>query len=516
MTEVDAGGARGSLRLRKPEDEVGRRTRTLFESEVSEADRRRATFGLRQFLQAERIRSSAPDGDVPGDDPGAYLEFLIDCVIRGAANVASPRSFGNMSGITPPFMRAIADVVVGLNQNLVKRDASPSLTAIERATIAFLHGLVFGVGAGGDGPLGIAASGGTLANITALWCARNRAFPNVQLDGTAAALQAENCDRAVVIGSALMHYSIDKAACALGLGERSVLRIVVDRRGRVDTHAMRVAVGECIARRWKPIALVGVAGTTDCGSIDPLDGIADIAAEHGIHFHADAAWGATLLFSPEERRRLAGIERATTVTIDAHKQLYAPVGLSYVLFRDPATAKVIEREANYLLQNGSGDLGAWSLEGSRSGASLYAHAALHVIGAGGFAWLVRQNLGTARAFAARIDASADFELLASPETNIVLYRYLPPQCRRAVANRSLPSAANAEIDQVNRDLHARQSAGGRSYVARTTIAHAGRYRGERIVALRAILANPLTGTDDLAFVLDDQRRIAAAIGQEGA
>jgi glutamate decarboxylase len=83
------------------------------------------------------------------------------------------------------------------------------------------------------------------------------------------------------------------------------------------------------------IAIVGVAGTTDSGNIDSLLDIADIAQAANVHFHVDAAWGGPLVFSEQHGQKLVGIERADSVTIDGHKQLYLPMGIGMVFMREP-------------------------------------------------------------------------------------------------------------------------------------------------------------------------------------
>jgi glutamate/tyrosine decarboxylase-like PLP-dependent enzyme len=230
---------------------------------------------------------------------------------------------------------------------------------------------------------------GTIANATALWCARSRLFPpapeapNVEHDGLKAVLDHHDCERAVILASNLAHYSVEKAAGRLGLGASNLLRVPVDARQRLELPALRKLVAHCHKRRWRIVAIVAVAGTTDCGSIDPLAAVAEIAAGEGVHYHVDAAWGGGLLFSEKHRSKLEGIECADSITLDAHKQLHMPIGLSLVLLRDPATARAMEIEANYMLRDDSGDLGRVSMEGSRPGMALFLHAALEIFGRSG-------------------------------------------------------------------------------------------------------------------------------------
>ena len=159
------------------------------------------------------------------------------------------------------------------------------------------------------------ASGGTLANITALWIARNRClgrqngFAGVEKEGMRAALDHYGYADAVLIGSKLMHYSVDKAAALLGVGERNVMRVPVDDSYRVDIGKLRRMIDRCILRKQCVLAVIGVAGTTDCGSLDPLAEMGSVARDARMHFHVDAAWR-SLLFSNAHRSKLTGIQQA--------------------------------------------------------------------------------------------------------------------------------------------------------------------------------------------------------------
>ena len=468
------------------------------------------------------LETAMPEG---ADDFAAYARFVADAVVLHSINMMSPRSFGHMTSIPPAFVHGIADVVCRLNQNLVKSDASRMLTLIERQTLATLHRLVYQRDRRfydehvqhHDSALGIVCSGGTLANITALWCARNGSFApctgfdGVEEAGLAAALRHVDAEGAVILGSERMHYSMQKAAAVLGLGAAGAITVGVDAQQRIDLHALEETIAECHRRRLRIVALVGVAGSTDCGSIDPLQELSRIAQRERIHFHVDAAWGASLLFSPRHRRLLNGLEAADSVALDGHKQLYVPIGTGVLLLRDPHAARLLEKRAPYMLHAGSGDLGRFSLEGSRAGSALLMHASMQVIGRRGYAALIERNFDNAARLARIVAESSDFELLHLPQTNIVLYRYLPAQLRSFVANRTLTSAGQCHLNAVNRSLQQRQYEGGRSFVSRSTLCSLEGYRGVPVVALRAVMVNPLAGVDDMQAMLADQRQIAEAL-----
>ncbi len=453
----------------------------------------------------------------------AYLEDLRANVLEPSTHVGSPRFLGHMTSALPAFLRPLARLVTALNQNPVKVETANTITPLERQTLAVMHRLVYGRGdefysARVQDPsqtLGLVTGGGTVANLSALWIARNNRlgpqgeFAGVREVGLPAALKQYGYEDAVVIGSSLMHYSLDKSADVLGLGRRGLIKVPVDAQHRIDLEALRKTLHELKARRRCVLALVGIAGSTDSGSVDPLPELADLAAEHGAHFHIDAAWGGAALCSDTHRTRLAGIERADSVAIDGHKQFYCPMGLGLLLLREPAAAASIASQAEYIIRAGSSDLGRRSLEGSRPASVVYLHAILNLLGRQGLGALIDRTYDRARAFAARIEARPEFELLCPPQLNILLYRYLPK------AYRGLPRPLSPEqtraVSGFNLNLQESQRREGRTFVSRTSLDPARFGAAEAVVALRAVVANPLTLPADLDAVLEDQARIGALL-----
>jgi glutamate decarboxylase len=259
------------------------------------------------------------------------------------------------------------------------------------------------------------------------------------------------------------------------------------------------------------IAIIGIAGTTDSGGVDPLLDIVAIAREANVHFHVDAAWGGPLIFSRQHRHKLAGIEKADSVTIDGHKQLYLPMGIGMLFLREPQMAKAIEKQASYTMRKGSFDLGKRALEGSRPAMALFLHAGLNLIGSKGYEFLVDEGIRKAQYMAARICAMPEFELLAEPDTNLIVYRYIPEPLRESAAKQELTEIDNLLISQFNQRLQKIQRQAGRTFISRTTKKIARFGQEIPIIALRAVLANPLTTEDDIDAVLNDQIQIAAEI-----
>jgi len=221
----------------------------------------------------------------------------------------------------------------------------------------------------------------------------------------------------------------------------------------------------------------------------------------------DAAWGGPTLFSDRYRHLLTGIERADSVTIDAHKQLYVPMGAGMVVFKDPTAVSAIEHHAAYILRHGSKDLGSHTLEGSRPGMAMLVHAGLSIIGRKGYELLIDMGIERAQTFAAMVRQHPDFELTSEPELNILTYRFCPHAVQQTLAGATPEQGAaiNALLDQVCLLLQKNQREAGKTFVSRTRLRMA-RY-GEELTVLRVVLANPLTTDEILASVLAEQCEI---------
>ncbi|KAF3885896.1 MULTISPECIES: pyridoxal-dependent aspartate 1-decarboxylase PanP [Nostocales] len=464
------------------------------------------------------------DSNVPIEPSNfdSYFEYLANNVVSHSVQTSSPKFIGHMTSALPYFVQPLAKLMTAMNQNSVKIETAKALSFYERQALAMMHRLIYQFGdrfyaqhaQNSESTLGILVSGGTTANITALWCARNAflgpkdGFLGVETEGLTAALDFYGYKGAVIIGSELMHYSFDKAADLLGIGTRGLVKIPANREGRVDISALRQAVAQCRLQNQYIIAIVGIAGTTDSGGVDALSDIAEIAQQNNIHFHVDAAWGGPLIFSKQHGHKLAGIERADSVTIDGHKQLYLPMGIGMLFLRDPHLAKAIEKQASYTMRKGSFDLGKRALEGSRPGMALFLHAGLNLIGSQGYEFLIDEGIRKTQYMADRIRSMPEFELLAEPDTNLLIYRYIPEPLRGLVAKKQLTEIDNLLINEFNENLQKNQRQTGHTFISRTTKIISEFDKKIPVIALRAVIANPLTTEDDIDIVLNEQIEIA--------
>lgn len=452
-----------------------------------------------------------------------HTEFLLEKLVAQSVHTSSPRFIGHMTSALPYFLMPLSKIMIGLNQNTVKIETSKAFTPLERQVLGMLHNLIYGREASfyqswmhsAEHSLGAFCSGGTIANITALWVARNAAlnaegeFKGVAEEGLFRAMRHYGYDDLAILVSERGHYSLKKSADVLGIGRQSLIAIPTDANNKIRIDLLEQKIAELNAANTKVLALVGVAGTTETGNIDPLDAMADIAEREGIHFHVDAAWGGASLMSDNQRHKLKGIERADSVTIDAHKQMYVPMGAGMVIFKDPSMVSAIEHHANYILRKGSKDLGSHTLEGSRSGMAMLLYASLNIIGREGYQLLIDQSVEKAEYFASLISQQNDFELVSEPELCLLTYRYIPDTVRLAFQNADnrQKETLHQHLNDLTIFIQKRQREAGNTFVSRTTLTPD--YLNRRATnVFRVVLANPLTTHDILQEVLEEQRAIA--------
>jgi aromatic-L-amino-acid decarboxylase len=206
---------------------------------------------------------------------------------------------------------------------------APAMVAMEEGVLRWMADAL-GLPASAGGVL---LSGGSLANQTAIVTARARARAQAGPLGVGG---RESDGEETLIVSERVHHSVTKAAALAGIPAVAIRRVAVDPAGRMRTDALEELVEADLVAGRRPFLIVGIAGTTDTGSIDPLERLADVAAQVGAWFHVDAAYGGFFALTERGRRRLRGIERADSVTVDAHKGLFLPYGLGALLARDPA------------------------------------------------------------------------------------------------------------------------------------------------------------------------------------
>ena len=519
----------------RPEDESSKKTLLKYMEQI--------LFGLHDFLNknvgvTEEIRltelaknfTDVEISDHPEKKLAQVIEDIITDIAPRAVNVASPYFIGHMTGALPFFMVHLKAITAALNQNVIKMETSKVLAVLEKQVLAKIHRMIFRLDnefyqthvQNTRTALGSFTSGGTTANMTALWVARNKLltplgdFSGIEEDGLFTAMKTHDLERIVVLVSRRGHYSLRKAGGILGIGSKNVIAVDVAADHTLDTERLKAAIAAMKQeKRTKIAAVVGIAGATETGAIDPLPEIADICEQEQIHFHVDAAWGGPVLLSDRYADLLNGIERADSVTIDGHKQFYMPMGTGMVYFRDPESLDAIAYHARYVNRKGSVDLGIKTLEGSREAASLILDASLKIMGAKGYALMINHGIEIARAFAKKIENRPQFELVTRPVLNILTYRMVPDTIGRQLerADDKERECLNQTLDEINIKIQRIQREAGNSFVSRTRL-KLDPADDFTVVVLRSVIMNPYTTEEILDEILDEQEKIYTEISRQ--
>lgn len=446
-----------------------------------------------------------------------YKKYFQEKILPFTVNTGSPKFIGHMTSKLPSFNIELSEWLTSLNQNVVKLETSKVMTFVEREVIAMLHRRFYQLAdeyydehiQNAESDLGVVVSGGTQANIVALWVARNRALPGVVEQGLVKAFATSTYQGVKILVSPLLHYSIKKACSLLGMGIENIEELSLLKNGKIDIDDLKKRIHTLQQNNIKIIALIGIAGATETGSIDPLTEMAELAHKNNIHFHVDASFGGPFLFSSRYRHLLNGIDSADSVTVCGHKQLYLPVGISLCLFRNEQALQAITVFADYQASDKGFDFGKNSPEGTRPAMALYLHASCHLLGSQGYEKLLDRAMQLAEYFVSRLQTRDAFEILWQPQLNVINYRYIPQSLRKKCREQQLSQEENDTINQLNMQLQKQQFQAGNSFISMTWLPY---LKGEgEVVALRAVLFNPLTQFSDIDAVLQEQIQIADKI-----
>ncbi len=348
-----------------------------------------ATARVAPRLDVEKIRAELTRRDF-AEPAGAVeaLDFVADAMWRYQVHTGHPRYFGLFNPASTTMGIAADTLVAAFNPQLAAWSHSPFAVEVERHLVR-----AFGQKFGYDPAIidGVFTTGGSEANHTALLAALANAFPEFGERGLRAAPA-----QPVFYVSSQGHHSFLKAARASGLGTAAAREIPVDDELRMNVGAVADRIERDRAEGLKPLMIVATAGTTSAGVIDPIGELAEVAAGERVWFHVDAAWGGAAAFVPELRAALDGIEKADSITFDAHKWLSAPMGAGLYLTRRP---EVLDRTfgvaTNYMPRDAVGldvvDPFTHSIQWSRRFIGLKVFMSLLVAGWDGYAESIRRQ-----------------------------------------------------------------------------------------------------------------------------
>jgi aromatic-L-amino-acid decarboxylase len=388
-------------------------------------------------------------GAAPPRAPGAFEEVFAEfeqLVARHARANGHPRFFAYVSASADPAGIVAELLAAALNQNVTAWRSSPGAASVERLVLRWLDELL-----GFDGGNGILTGGGSAANFNALVMAVTRGEQHgVSRDAMAIYLSEDT------------HLSLAKAARVLGLRPENIRALPVDAQRRMRTDALADAVDRDRQHGAYPLLVCASAGTANCGAIDPIEEMAELARRERLWLHVDGAYGAPAALTPSHAWLRDAFARADSLSIDPHKWLYAPLDIGCLLFRDGELAKrAFSETAAYtrVTQTDAVEAHAFfdhGMELSRRFRALKLWFALRLHGADAYARMIEHNIEVRRHLDERIDAHPRLERVASG---------LSISCFRALEEGGSREQSNA----LNRRILDRLLEGGRFLLSPTEL-----------------------------------------------
>ena len=399
-------------------------------------------------------------------------------ILDASTAQSRPRFFAYI-GSSGLEMGAIADFITStydVNQAIDARAAS----LMDEQTIRWIAEFI-----GYPHQQGVFTSGGMVSNLTALAAARTHALPDARKNGIT--------KQVAIYTSEESHYSNTRAVEILGMGSRSIRAIEIDESHRMKPTALYTQIKKDIDEGVVPIAIIATAGTTLTGAIDPIDEIADIAHEFGMWLHIDGAYGIPAA-ATSRAPLFKGVERADSVTIDAHKWLFVPKACSLLLIKDlNLLAETFSHHEAYMphadMKYNPVDL---TLEYSRPLRSLKLWLGFKTHGADAFRSAIESNLELAKYTYEIAKERGNYRTLPTPpQLSIVPVQYVP--------------RGNHNVSEFNSELCNRIIEDGRFYISPAQI------DGE--TWLRPCYTNFRTSKHDVAEFFNVIEEIAATISQ---
>jgi aromatic-L-amino-acid/L-tryptophan decarboxylase len=379
----------------------------------------------------DSLPASAPDKGEPFD---AILDDFQQKVIPAVTHWNHPRflAYFACTGSTPAIVAEMFSAA--LNTNGLHWLTSPAVAELEKVALGWLRQWL----SLPDDYFGIIYDTASVSSMHAIAAAREMAAPEFRENGSSPNL--------VLYTSQESHSSIDKGAIAIGVGQKNVRKIPTDSEFRMSPQALSEAIQQDFAAGRKPFCVVATVGTTSSTSVDPVSEIADVALQHNLWLHIDAAYGGSAAVLPECRWILNGVERAHSLVMNPHKWLFTPVDLSAFFTRRPdILRRAFSLVPEYLRpaeDTRAINLMDYGVPLGRRFRSLKLWFLMRYFGRDAIQQLLRNHIQWAKEFADQVDAHSSFERVAPVNFSVVCFRLKGDDAR----NRALLERVNATGD----------------------------------------------------------------------
>ena len=443
------------------------------------------------FIRSLGVESLMAHGMAGDDDLEAFLQAFLD----GATRLHHPAYLAHQIAL-PHYASALADLISGiLNNGMSVYEMGPTAGALEVAVIDWMLEKAGWEPTGrnrGNSPSpgslaggGVLTHGGSMANLTALLAARAASAPKAWQEGSRGEL--------VVVAPGTAHYSLSRATAVMGMGTDALVEAPSDSLGRLVPGELPAALRTMADSGKTVMAVCANACATATGLYDPLEEVGAVCREEGVWLHVDGAHGASALLHPEERRRLAGVSMADSLTWDAHKLLQTSALCAAILFRDGRRLMdTFQQDAAYVTEGAretGHDFIGHQLECTKSPLGLKLFLVLAMAGEEGLASNVGALSAKTRRFHDQIAARPGFQVLCPPESNILCFRRLGDDALQTRIRQQLMREGSVLLSQAD--------VAGRRW-------------------LRMTVMNPLTDDATVQSILDRIETLARGAGRPPA
>jgi aromatic-L-amino-acid/L-tryptophan decarboxylase len=403
-------------------------------------------------------------------DPHELLTRLKQDVFPNNLHVDHPRFFAFVPG-PGNFVSTMADALAsGFNVFNGSWLGGSAAAAVELNVVDWFRGFCgFPETAGG-----LFVSGGSMANLTALHCARR-------------ARLGDQIQNAAIYFSDQTHYSVERALRVIGFAPQQFRKITSDDRFRLPLESLRDAMRSDREAGVRPFCVVANAGTTNTGAVDPLADLADLCAKENVWLHADGAYGAASIICERGKAKLSGLERADSLSLDPHKWLFQPFECGFVLVRDAALLKsAFQLMPEYMRDvhrnTTETNMADYGVQLSRGFRALKVWLSINTFGLAAFRDAVTRGFELAEFAEHELRTRRHCEILSPAELAIVAFRFGKDDALQTKL-----------VDAMLRD--------GFAFLTSTTL------RG--VTALRLCTINPRTTEQDIVQTIDRLERFAA-------
>ncbi|MCY6483293.1 aminotransferase class I/II-fold pyridoxal phosphate-dependent enzyme [Clostridium aestuarii] len=401
------------------------------------------------------------------------IEEVEETIVPYCSKIGNPK-FLSWIITSPSPAGTIGEIInLGLNQVPFCYKSGPAATVMEEIVISWFS-KIFGYS---NESGGILVSGGTMGTLTALSVAREAHIPGVMKKGL------QNIEKPLTVYvSEIAHKSVETAVSLLGIGSDFIRKIPVDSNFKMDTNKLKQAVKKDKESGYDPFCVVAQAGTSNEGSVDNIDAIADFCNKNNIWLHIDAAFAGGAILTQRGKELMKGIEKADSISTDPHKWFFIPVEAGCVLIKKREhlynTYKTADKNFN---KEEPIEYMNYGIQFTRMSRALKIWFAFRTYGLDKIANIVNQNIDLAQELTQKINGSKNWELLAPTQTSAVCFRYIP--------NLNL---TNEELNKLQHKILNELEKSGKAFIAPAVI------NGN--VAMRTCFANHRTSYEDLNFI----------------